>query len=206
MKSNVDLRLAELMAARLCHELAGAITAVASGVDLLGEPGLEVDREALELVSDSARRAAGRLQFYRFAYGFGGNGAAAGPASRELVAGFFEATGIVCDYGDGVAASLPVAQKLACNLVALGAEALVRGGHIAIDAGVWGFRLEARGDGVSLARERSAALALRLPVTDVTSRTVQAYFTGLLAQIHGWRLVDAQAPGVLYITSVRPER
>jgi histidine phosphotransferase ChpT len=200
MFSEIDLRLAELLAARLCHELAGAISATANGADLLGEPGLEVDRETLALVGDSARRAGSRLQFYRFAYGYGGNGDAAGPPPRELVAGYFASSRIVCHYGQDVGALPPIQQKLACNLVAFGAEALARGGHIAIDVAHGGLRLEVRGEGLSLAREQSHALALKLPVAEVTFRTVQAYFTALLARTQGWRLVDAAAPGRLHIS------
>ena len=197
--SGVDLRLAELLAARLCHELAGAVTAIASGVDLLGEPGLETDREALEVVGESVRRVISRLQFYRFAYGFGGD--AVGQPPCDLVAGFFASSRIVCDYRDHVAALPPIEQRLACNLLALGAEALARGGQIAIDVEARGLRLEATGEGVSLAREQAAALALRVPVGELTPRTVQGYLTGLLGRAQGWRLVAATAPGRLYITS-----
>lgn len=206
MFSGIDLRLAALLAARLCHELASAITAAANGADLLCEPGFEVDRETLALVGDSARRAGNRLQFYRFAYGYSGDGNAAGPPPRELVAGYFVNSRIVCHYGDEVGGLPPVLQKLACNLLAFGAEALVRGGHIAIDAAGSGFRLEVGGEGLSLAREQSLALALKLPVAELTSRTVQAYFTALLAQAQGWRLVDAAAPGCLIITSTQAAR
>jgi histidine phosphotransferase ChpT len=201
MSLGIDLRLAELLAARLCHELAGAITAATNGADLLGEPDLEVDRETLALVGDSARRAGSRLQFYRFAYGYGGNGDAAGPPPRELVAGYFAASRIVCHYGDEVGALPPIQQKLACNLLAFGAEALARGGHIAIGFAAGGLRLEVAGEGLSLAREQSLALGLNLRVAELTTRTVQAYFTALLARIQGWRLVDVAAPGRLHISA-----
>ena len=170
-------------------------------MDLLGEPGLEADREVLELVGESVRRAISRLQFYRFAYGFGEDGDAAGRPPRDLVAGFFASARIVCDYRDNVAALPPIEQKLACNMLAFGAEALARGGQIAIDGEARGLRLEATGEGVSLTREQAAALALRVPVGELTPRTVQEYLTGVLGRAQGWRLVAATAPGRLYITS-----
>jgi histidine phosphotransferase ChpT len=203
MFSGIDLRLAELLSARLCHELAGAITAVANGADLLGEPGLEMDREALALVGGSAQRAGSRLQFYRFAYGYGGDSDAAGPAPYELAADYFAGSRIVCRYGSEVAALPPVQQKLACNLLALGAEALVRGGEIAVGVEGGGLRLEVSGEGLFLARDQSLALALELPAAKLTPRTVQAYFTALLARAQGWRLIDAAAPGRAYVTSIR---
>ena len=206
MFSGIDLRLAELLAARLCHELAGAITAASNGADLLAEPDLEDDRETLALVGDSARRAVSRLQFYRFAYGYSGNGDAAGPPPRELVAGYFANSRIVCRYGQDVGALLPIHQKLACNLLAFGAEALARNGDIAIDVAAGGLRLEVGGAGLSLTREQSHALALKLLVVELTFRTVQAYFTALVAQTQGWRLVAAAAPNRLYITATPAAR
>jgi histidine phosphotransferase ChpT len=202
MISDVDFRLAELIAARLCHELAGAITAVASGADILGESGFELDPEVLALIGDSARRAGCRLQFYRFAYGFGGGGDAAGPPPGELAAAYLRTSRITCRYADNVASLPLIQQKLGCNLLAFGAEALPRGGHIAIDASDGGLRLEASGEGVYLASEQSAALGLSLQVAELTSRTVQGYFTGLLAQAQGWRLVETTAPGRLLINAI----
>jgi histidine phosphotransferase ChpT len=86
-----DIRLSELLSARLCHELSGPIAAINNGVELLAEeyqsleaaPGTGFSSDALALVGDSARRAGSRLQFYRFAYGFSG-GARAGPEPYEL--------------------------------------------------------------------------------------------------------------------------
>lgn len=97
----IDVRLSELLTARLCHELSGPIAAINNGIELLAEdeegegreasPGTSFLRDAVALVGDSARRAGSRLQFYRFAYGFGG-GARAGPAPHELALGYFEAS------------------------------------------------------------------------------------------------------------------
>ena len=94
----LDLRVLELLTARLCHELSGPIAAINNGVELLvDEPTLAGDgadpgfvQDAIALVGDSASRAASRLQFYRFAYGFGGGGLMAGSAPNELVTRFFE--------------------------------------------------------------------------------------------------------------------
>jgi len=102
MPGALDLRITELLAARLCHELIGPITAAGTGVELLLERDQNLAPDALALVAESTRRASSRLQFYRFAYGFGGEGGTAGPPPFELAAGFFEASRFVCRHGDGV--------------------------------------------------------------------------------------------------------
>src|SRR5207245_2568923 len=79
MSGAVDLRVLELLTARLCHELSGPIAAINNGIELLAEadwdpgssPGTSFVRDAIALVDEAAHRAGSRLQFYRFAYGFG---------------------------------------------------------------------------------------------------------------------------------------
>ena len=189
MTATLDLRILELLAARLCHELSGPIGAVGNGVELLGENDPEFMRDALSLVQDSARRAAARLQFYRFSYGFSGDGATSGLAPFELAARYFEGTSIACDYAEEVR-TLPFdRQKLGCNLLLVGAEALVGGGRLVLCTASAGLQLDMVGATALLTLEQAMALRLETPVSAVTSRTVQIYFAALLARARGWRLV-----------------
>jgi len=202
MATDVELRVSELLTARLCHELAGPITALANGIDLLCEPGSDLDGETLALVGESMRRSSHRLQFYRFAYGFSGSSWSGTPVS-ELAAGYFEGSRVECD---SIAAldRLPLPQqKLGCNLLVSGAEALVRGGRVTLTQADSGLRLEAAGESVSVAREQFEALTLSTLIEDLGPRTVHEFFTGLLARAQGWRLAaDITAPGRLYLATV----
>ncbi len=204
-----DLRVAELLTARLCHELIGPVAAVANGVELLLDQDPDPAQEALTLVADSARRTGSRLQFYRFAYGFGGfggfggEGEAAGPTPFELAASYFARTKVTCLYRESARALSLSQQKLACNLLLVGSEALTRGGTLTLDGVGSRLRLDIAGAAVRLAPEQLEALAPETPIDVVTARTVQAYFTGLLAQAQGSRLVVRTAgPGRLDVTSV----
>jgi histidine phosphotransferase ChpT len=196
----IDFRVLELLTARLCHELSGPIAAINNGVELLAdEPvlargGVDPDfvHDAIALVGDSASRAASRLQFYRFAYGFGHSGPMVGSAPDELATRFFAGTRIACDYGESIRA-LPLDwQRLACNLLLTGAEALSRGGNLVLAVGSAGLDLEAIGELAALSPETGAALSLATPVAALTPRTVQAYFTGFLAEMLGRRLVRTE--------------
>jgi histidine phosphotransferase ChpT len=199
------------LAARLCHELSGPIAAVNNGVELLAEensgPGLSSSpaflQDAATLVSDSARRARSRLQFYRFAYGFSSGSAIAGPAPHELAIGFFAATRISGDYADGIRMLPPDWQKLACNLLCLGADLLPRGGRLVL--GDHPLSLDAVGEPVSLSPETHAALTLDAPIDELTTRTVQPYFTGLLAEALGGLLIATSEPGQVQIRVMPPK-
>jgi histidine phosphotransferase ChpT len=195
MNIKLHLRVFELLTARLCHELSGPISAVSNGAELLAEGDPDLGGDALALVAASARRAANRLQFYRFAYGFAADGGG-GPTPHELAAKFFEETQIICNYAESVRALPLDRQKLGCNLLLVGADALGRGGRLTLQATPAGLQLDAVGTLLSFTAEQAMALRLELAVGTLTTRTVNAYFAALLARAWGWRLAGTVAePG-----------
>src|SRR5690349_9018956 len=116
MPVTAPLRVVELLAARLCHDLISPVAAIANGAELLDEDDPDFVREAVMLVNSSAREANARLQFYRFAYGFGGGGLA-GPAPHLLATEYFSGSATRCDYGEPARALPLAAQKLACVML-----------------------------------------------------------------------------------------
>ena len=199
MSAPIDLRMTELLAAHLCHDLIGPIAAVANGAELLADEDAEFARDAIALVGDSARKANRRLQFYRFAYGFTG-GAVTGPPPHQLAADFFEDSPISCDY-TGAARALSIAQQqLACNLLAVAGDPLARGGRLILGASALGPELDAVSEAGKLSPEVGVALSLAIPVSELTARTVGAYFTGLLAAEFGCRIVVNDVPGGFRLT------
>jgi histidine phosphotransferase ChpT len=199
MRVAVDLRVLELLSARLCHELVSPIGAVNNGVELLAEDDPEFVKDAVDLIGQSGRKAGRRLQFYRFAYGFSGSaGGTGGPDARTLAAGLFEDGKVECTWSPE-AATLPLDwQKLACNLVLVAAECLPRGGTIVVRPlrnGISGIEVRASGDAVTASPEMRVAIGADAVVDELTSRTVQSYFTARLAEQLGAQLTVALAPG-----------
>lgn len=194
MTRPIDMRVVELVAARLCHDLIGPVSAIGNGVELLADEDPDFVKDAVALIGDSARKASRCLQFYRFAFGFSGSGMASS-APHLLAAEWFADTAIECDYG-AEARALPLdQQKLACAMLAVAGEGLPRGGRLAVTPGAVGPEVEASGAGPGPSLEVRAALALATPTAELTSRTVGGYFAGLLAEALGWRLVVADQPG-----------
>jgi histidine phosphotransferase ChpT len=194
MTRPIDMRVVELIAARLCHDLIGPVSAISNGVELMADEEPEFARDAVALVGDSAKKALRSLQFYRFAYAFRGGGLT-GSAPHLLAAEFFEGTTVACEYRAEVQA-LPMAeQKLACAMLALAAEGLPRGGRVVVSAGAGGPEIEATGPGSGPSPEARAALALAVPTDQLTSRTIGGYFAGLLAEALERRLFIADQPG-----------
>jgi histidine phosphotransferase ChpT len=201
MTRPIDLRVLELLAARLCHDLIGPVAAIGNGVELLAEEDPDFARDAVALVDASARTASRRLQFYRFAYGYSGGGLT-GPAPHHLAAEFFAETAIACDYRASVRALALDRQKLACVMLALAGEGLPRGGRLVAECGAVGPEIDAVGEGAGPSPALRAALTLTSPAAELTTRTASAYFAGLLAEAQGCRLDIADRPGGFRFSAV----
>jgi histidine phosphotransferase ChpT len=207
MSRLVDLRVLELLAARLCHELISPIGAIANGVELLGEDDPEFVRDATALIGQSAKKAGQRLQFYRFAYGSSATGEAAGPDPRELVGGLLEGGKLSCAW-HGEAMMLPIEwQKLACNMVVLVAETLPRGGTIDVAAGPPAARrleIVGAGQAINVTDELRAAVARKTDLADLTSRSIHGYFTVLLGEALGLTIALAERDSCRVIVTATP--
>jgi histidine phosphotransferase ChpT len=188
MGASLDIRVLELLIARLCHELAGPISAVVNGVELMSEDDPVFVANAVRLVGASARTASRRLQFYRFAYGpLPGDGTSP-QIGRELAQKYFETGNTRCDWPAAETHSLAW-QRLACVLMVLAAEALPRGGTVRVRGHGAGMVVEADGDAVRLAPEAQAGLRADLVIEDLTARGVHAHLCQCFAAELNLRIV-----------------
>lgn len=162
------LEVLEVFAARICHDLVGAVGAVSNGVELLSEGGQSADPEVLELISASARTASRRLQYFRTAFGTGSALSATRPldGARSLAASFLEEGKVDLDWPEPASAAEAAAGRRAAkailNLVIVAADCLPRGGRVAIeavpvDAGL-SIRVRAAGTQARLADDHRASL------------------------------------------------
>jgi histidine phosphotransferase ChpT len=194
MAMTIELRVVELLMARLCHDFAGPIAAIGNGAELLDDDDPDFVRQAATLIGDSAGTAAKRLQLFRFAYGFSA-GAVAGPQPHLLATEYFSGGSITCDYPEAARGLDPAWQRLGCNLLMIAGEALPRGGRMALLPDGARIMVAAQGEGTGPSAEAGEAMALTASVDALTSRTVGAYFAGLLAQTLNCRLRVAAEPG-----------
>src|ERR1700691_6170212 len=69
----IDLRVLELLASKLCHDLVSPVSAINNGVELIEDIGASVVEDAMKLIGDSAAHASRRLRLFRLAYGRAGS-------------------------------------------------------------------------------------------------------------------------------------
>lgn len=186
------LELAALLSSRLCHDLVGPIGALNNGLEILvDETDPEMRRRAIDLMLHSAGEAARRLRFYRLAFGAsGGEGASIGLGeARDAAQGLFETSKITLDWPDAFVGSELVtdkgAVKLLLNMIAVGGEALARGGTLSVslngEDGSLHLMVVATGPGANLRDETRQLLAEKGDLVEPDPRSIQPFFTARLA-------------------------
>ncbi len=211
MGVKVDLRILELLASRICHDLISPIGAVGNGLELLEDAGPDMSGDALKLSANCVRKASALLEFFRMAYGTAGSDAGLRwDAAKQLADGLLEGGKVVLVWSPLPAGftAPPSAAKLALNLVLLGTEMLPRGGEIVVAVQPSGARITlsmtASGRDARIPEEIGAAIAAGTEATSpLTARTIHAFFTSRLAEALGGRLEpSAQSAGVRVSASI----
>jgi hypothetical protein len=184
VQTEIDGRAAELattVATRICHDLAGLLSALSGTLELAGE-----DPEAATLAAETAATLIARVQLLRAAWGGG-----AGPLGGAAIAGFAQGLpGIErlhLDVGglEGELAEVPARLAL-CLLLAAG-PGMPRGGGIRIaDAPRGGVEVTLTGSGANWPESLASSAAWR---EATTPRALAAPLACLLAEQAGWRIL-----------------
>jgi len=150
--------------------------------------------QCFTLLGDSARTTAGKLKFFRLAFGAAGGYGEAIPVHeiRNAVEGMFPAGGkLSLDWMIDADALPKPAAKLLLNLVLMTGEALPRGGVIAIGAEERGGMTEivVRGEGTKLIFDPNIRAAVDGTSDDVTTRTAAAFMMRTIAEQAGGQIM-----------------
>ncbi len=207
----IDLKLTALMSSKLCHDIIGPVGAVNNGIELLqDESNADMREQAIELVSQSAGEAGARLQFYRLAYGL-----ASGLGSevsirdaRDLCRGYMKYSKVELDWPDdaGGAENLSKdAVKVLCNLAAISAGALPRGGKLTVSGtisdGNWSFEFNAAGPRAGLREEVTKAIIDGYNEAELTTQNVGAQYMMAIAANNGYSVTISRMEDDLMVMS-----
>ena len=210
---NRELRMAELLCTRLCHDLTGPIGAVNNGAEFISEDGFNMQNDAVDLIVSSAFSAVARLQFYRFAYGrVKDSGEASLSEKKCLVEDYFQGSQVTLDWPDEYtdASGISVSSKmvrLLFNLVIIASGGLLKGGTVSIrfqetDAKEKQLSVEARGEVVKWEPDAQAVLENKVDISKITPKEVQMYLTAQLADELGAALaVEASADSLCFVAT-----
>ena len=200
------LELAALLCSRVCHDLISPVGAIVNGLEVLDDNPKPEDREfALELIRKSAKTASARLQFCRLAFG------AAGSSGAQIDLGDAQtmARGHLEDAKTAIAWNLPRVLlpknrvKLLLNMMVIAQQTIPRGGTLTVDpvgeGETVGFRVAASGLNARMPQSIADLLSSNSPAADAHS--VQPYYTRLLAQACGLKVVLAPEGDAVVVTA-----
>lgn len=128
-----EVTLAELLIARMSHDISGPIGAVNNGIEFIVDEDFGEQDEALDLLASSAKEAVARLQYYRYAYGIVSYGNQADTETiHKLISSLFECGKVTVnwnDYSNQIIIKSETAKTL-MNLLSVASSMLIRGGTV----------------------------------------------------------------------------
>jgi histidine phosphotransferase ChpT len=198
MKTDLDIRVVELLCSRLCHELVSPVGAINNGVELIEEMGAEMADEAIGLIAHSADQASRRLRLLRLAYGAAGSDKSGLQEAAQAAEGYFADSKIKLEWPPGrleQGGQLSAGTgKVLLNLVILAEEALAYGGRIVVAPDSDGHpAVTALGRNAGLKPETIQALSGDIAIESLTPRTVHAYVSGCFARHLNLKVTTLQA-------------
>ena len=183
MSEKNQLRLVELIAARMSHDLVGPVGATVNGVELLAED-QAADADVVRLIGQSARQASRRLQVFRAIYGTAGALPAGAPfaAASQLLVGMLDGEKVFAAPWSIDSTLEAAAGRSGARVALLAAfllvEALPRGGEVRftgkVDGSAVKLEVSASGQGARLFEEVSATIAGKVPVDELTAKAAPA--------------------------------
>ena len=187
--------------------LISPVGAIVNGLEVLDDNPKPDDREfALDLIRKSARTASARLQFCRLAFGAAGSSG----AQIDLGDAHNMAKGHLEDGKTTIAWNLPrllLAKnrvKLLLNMLVIAQQTIPRGGTLTVDpvgdGEAMGFRVAASGLNARLP-QNIADLLSSDGSSSVDAHAVQPYYTRLLAQSCGLKVVLAPDGNSVVVTA-----
>ena len=137
-----DLKFAQMLCSRLCHDLITPIGAINSGFEILQDCDSDDDCQGLmDLTRNSAETAARRLTFYRAAYGYSGIDLSSQYLSvKKLLEDFLKPLKInfywqncdQCHENPSLVSNITLWSKVLINSVLLITESLPYGGDVVL--------------------------------------------------------------------------
>src|SRR5450432_4922413 len=201
------LDLAALLCSRVCHDLISPVGAIMNGLEVMEDDNDEETKKfALDLIKKSARTASAKLQFCRIAFG------AAGSAGAQIDTGDAEkvARGMLEDDKTKIAWNLPRVLlpknrvKLLLNMLLMAQQTIPRGGVLTVDSigegDSFGFRVVASGLNARMPQNIAEMLSSD-SASSIDAHAVQPYYTRLLAQACGLKVVLAPEGDTVVVTA-----
>lgn len=194
MSTIVELQaadLAALLCSRVCHDLINPVGAIGNGLELLDDPNQsEMHDFARELIVNSSKQSRARLEFARQAFGASSTfGSDIDTREAERVSRLYVEANTKAELDWKIPPMfLPKNKaKLLLNMLLITTGGVPRGGTITVEidgeAGSENFTITATGPKVLMPSGTQALIAGTPEDGQIDARSVQPFYTGLLARL-----------------------
>ena len=181
--------LAALLCGRICHDLVSPIAALTTALEVLDdEDNPDMHGDAIELVKMSSKQASSKLQFLRLAFGSGGSapGVMGVEMLKGLVEGLYGGGKVEIQWDNRVEGVSKSIARLLLNMTMIAVQAIPRGGRLNIrleeKGGATLLTYDAEGPKARLAETVSLTLAGKAPADGFDGRSIQPFYTGMIAR------------------------
>lgn len=176
-----NLKLLELMSARMFHDLAGPVGAVNNSLDFLEEESPSLREKALQIIKSSSAESILRLKFFRKAYGSTNDKMLSLQSLRSTIDEFLEKTKIKITWieTDILEIDSSIA-KIIMNFTIIAVQAIIYGGFLEISCSNRELKIKFIASNLILSDETMCILKGELENITLSSSNIQIYFTHLL--------------------------
>jgi len=214
----LDVKVAQLLCSRLCHDLVGSASAINAGLEMINDdPGDPTG--PLDLMTSSAAQMTRRLAFFRVAFGLaeGARGPANTTEIHDLATGLLKGGKVGVSWAGDESNSAPKELsaeigKVCLNLLLTASECLPRGGEIIvhlteIPEGT-GLAVEAHGQNARISDDMAAALVPGAGPDQLNVHNVHVYYAQSFARASGGEIECYAAPSgnLVQIAVLFPQR
>ncbi|MCB1590932.1 MAG: hypothetical protein KDI90_00635 [Alphaproteobacteria bacterium] len=191
------VRIVELMASKVCHDLISPIGAVSNGVEFLEDAGDDgsVDPDVVNLIAFSAGQAAAKLKLFRLAYGAGGSDPSIKPEDVHKAFGDYVAGDkrVTQDWDPHAPLGLEnpppgFCKVLACLLLTM-IDSLPKGGKIKVFDGQDGsLHIQSEGENAAFREGYKAALSGVASPDILEPKTIHPYLSHMICVHYGYSI------------------
>lgn len=194
--------LSALMSSRLCHDLINPIGALASGLEVLGDPSMDAGMKeaAIDLIKASAEKSVALLKYARLAYGASGGLGAELPLeeAKHVLAALLAWTKADLDWRTPPGQAPKDEVKALLVLGAAAADCVPRGGKVTVEGADGVYTVRVTGQRVMVQDDLMRALAG--DVAELKAKFTPHYLSGLAARQAGGAITATQGEGELTLS------
>lgn len=182
----INLTHIQILTAKICHDLAGAMGAVTNGVEYMETPNAEMRSKALELIKTSSEMSISKLIFLRTAFGMSKNqGEANLEELRQIIANYFNYSKTIIDFHEKylhqkeVYISVDVGRIILC-LAYHAFQSLIQGGSVVVKINKvknGEIKITALGNNIKIDNNKNEVLKGNLADHLIDTNNIYAFYT-----------------------------